>query len=105
MQRKEISTPVYGKRVEHLKSVIKSCAMRFHFLTTLSILIFVKVEHCRILITYLCYSVPPSIYKRVKQVPENKRESQLIKELEEILSKEGLSANPSEKGQNLCLYC
>ncbi|GMI82913.1 hypothetical protein like AT4G08310 [Hibiscus trionum] len=67
--RKETSAPVYGKRVEHLKSVIKSCGM----------------------------SVPPSIYKRVKQVPENKREAQLIKELEEILSKEGLSANPSEK--------
>ena len=46
------------------------------------------------------YSVPPSIYKRVKQVPENKREAQLIKELEEILSKEGLSANPSEKGHD-----
>ncbi|XVE60346.1 hypothetical protein DITRI_Ditri05aG0121500 [Diplodiscus trichospermus] len=69
VKRKETSAPVYGKRVEHLKSVIKSCAM----------------------------SVPPAIYKRVKQVPENKRESQLIKELEEILSKEGLSANPSEK--------
>ncbi|KAK8552272.1 hypothetical protein V6N13_120683 [Hibiscus sabdariffa] len=68
-KRKETSAPVYGKRVEHLKSVIKSCGM----------------------------SVPPSIYKRVKQVPENKREAQLIKELQEILSKEGLSANPSEK--------
>ncbi|KAK8580251.1 hypothetical protein V6N13_143368 [Hibiscus sabdariffa] len=67
--RKETSAPVYGKRVEHLKSVIKSCGM----------------------------SVPPSIYKRVKQVPENKREAQLIKELQEILYKEGLSANPSEK--------
>ncbi|XVF64593.1 hypothetical protein PTKIN_Ptkin09bG0180900 [Pterospermum kingtungense] len=69
VKKKETSTPVYGKRVEHLKSVIKSCGM----------------------------SVPPSTYKRVKQVPENKRESQLIKELEEILSKEGLSGNPSEK--------
>ncbi|XWS21615.1 hypothetical protein CRYUN_Cryun30bG0069500 [Craigia yunnanensis] len=69
VKRKETSATVYGKRVEHLKSVIKSCGM----------------------------SVPPSIYKRVKQVPENKREAQLIKELEEILSKEGLSANPSEK--------
>ncbi|XP_021285403.1 DNA ligase 1 isoform X3 [Herrania umbratica] len=67
--RKETSTPVYGKHVEHLKSVIKSCGM----------------------------SIPPSIYKRVKQVPENNREAQLIKELEEILSKEGLSSNPSEK--------
>ncbi|XWS25159.1 hypothetical protein CRYUN_Cryun27aG0046500 [Craigia yunnanensis] len=70
VRRKETSALVYGKRVEHLKSVIKSCGM----------------------------SVPPSIYKRVKQVPENKREAQLTKELEEILSKEGLSANPSEKG-------
>ncbi|MBA0720913.1 hypothetical protein Golax_008511 [Gossypium laxum] len=69
VKRKETSAPVYGKRVEHLKSVIKSCGM----------------------------SVPPSIYKRVKQVPENKREAQLIKELEEVLSKEGLSAKPSEK--------
>ncbi|PPD80013.1 hypothetical protein GOBAR_DD23047 [Gossypium barbadense] len=69
MMRKETSAPVHGKRVEHLKSVIKLCGM----------------------------SVPPSIYKRVKQVPENKREAQLIKELEDILSKEGLSANPSEK--------
>jgi len=32
-------------------------------------------------------------------VPENKREGQLIKELEEILSREGLSSNPSEKGE------
>ncbi|KAJ4700658.1 DNA ligase 1-like isoform X1 [Melia azedarach] len=69
MQRKEVSTPAYGKRVEHLKTVIKSCGM----------------------------SVPPSIYKKVKQVPENKREAQLIKELEDILSREGLSSNPSEK--------
>ncbi|XP_050213229.1 uncharacterized protein LOC126664739 isoform X2 [Mercurialis annua] len=69
VKKKETSTPAYGKRVEHLKSVIKSCAM----------------------------SVPPVVYKKVKQVPENKREAQLIKELEEILSKEGLSSNPSEK--------
>ncbi|XWS23765.1 hypothetical protein CRYUN_Cryun28dG0043300 [Craigia yunnanensis] len=69
VKRKEISAPVYGKHVENLKSVIKSCGI----------------------------SVPPLIYKRVKQVPENKREAHLIKELEEILSKEGLSANLSEK--------
>ncbi|XP_027334584.1 myb-like protein X isoform X5 [Abrus precatorius] len=68
-EKKEVSTPVYGKRVEHLKSVIKACGM----------------------------SVPPSIYKKVKQVSENKREGQLIKELEDILSREGLSSNPSEK--------
>ncbi|KAJ1376890.1 putative DNA ligase 1-like isoform X1 [Sesbania bispinosa] len=70
-KKKEASAPVYGKRVEHLKSVIKACGM----------------------------SVPPAIYKKVKQVPENKREGQLIKELEEILSREGLSSNPSEKGE------
>ena len=69
VKKKEVSTPAYGKRVEHLKSVIKSCGM----------------------------SIPPSIYKKVKQVPENEREAQLIKELEQILSREGLSANPSEK--------
>ncbi|KAF5739661.1 hypothetical protein HS088_TW12G00870 [Tripterygium wilfordii] len=68
-QRKDLSTPVYGKRVEHLKTVIKSCGM----------------------------SIPPAVYKKVKQVPENKREAQLIKELEEILAREGLSSNPSEK--------
>ncbi|OIW14493.1 hypothetical protein TanjilG_12086 [Lupinus angustifolius] len=70
-KKKEVSTPVYGKRVEHLKSVIKACGM----------------------------SIPPTIYKKVKQAPENKREGQLIKELEEILSREGLSSNPSEKGE------
>ncbi|GLT63364.1 hypothetical protein SLA2020_359340 [Shorea laevis] len=69
VKKKEVSNLAYGKRVEHLKSIIKSCGM----------------------------SVPPSIYKKVKQVSENKREAHLIKELEEILSKEGLSANPSEK--------
>lgn len=35
MQKKEVSTPVYGKRVEHLKSVIKACGMRlFSFLAS-----------------------------------------------------------------------
>ncbi|KAF3445669.1 hypothetical protein FNV43_RR10845 [Rhamnella rubrinervis] len=69
IKKREVSTPAYGKRVESLKSVIKACGM----------------------------SVPPVVYKKVKQVPENKREAQLIKELEEILAKEGLSANPTEK--------
>lgn len=69
VKRKEASTPIYGKRVEHLKSIIKSCGM----------------------------SVPPVIYKKVKLAPENEREAHLIKELEGILSKEGLSPNPSEK--------
>ncbi|KAG8493896.1 hypothetical protein CXB51_011310 [Gossypium anomalum] len=98
VKRKETSAPVYGKRVEHLKSVIKSCGMRFlfdqFFYESLNSM---KAASQCILITYFIYSVPPSIYKRVKQVPENKREAQLIKELEEVLSKEGLSANPSEK--------
>ncbi|XP_059630764.1 uncharacterized protein LOC132273733 [Cornus florida] len=69
VKKKEVSAPAYGKQVEHLKSIIKSCGM----------------------------SVPPSVYKKVKQAPENKREASLIKELEEILSKEGLSTNPTEK--------
>ncbi|XP_058097192.1 uncharacterized protein LOC131242518 [Magnolia sinica] len=68
-KKRETSTQVYGKRVEHLKSIIKACGM----------------------------SIPPSVYKRAKQAPENKREAHLIKELEEILGKEGLSSNPSEK--------
>ncbi|XP_020691646.1 nucleolin 2 isoform X2 [Dendrobium catenatum] len=59
----------YGKHVEHLKSVIKACGM----------------------------GVPPAVYKRAKQAPESKRESFLIKELEDILAKEGLSTNPSDK--------
>ncbi|GAV84119.1 CHZ domain-containing protein [Cephalotus follicularis] len=69
VKKKDVSTPAYGKRVEHLKSVIKACGL----------------------------SVPPSVYKKVKQVPENKRESHLMKELEEMLSREGLSSNPTEK--------
>ncbi|KAL8167011.1 hypothetical protein V2J09_008510 [Rumex salicifolius] len=69
VKRKEVPKSSYGKRVENLKSIIKSCSM----------------------------SIPPSIYKKVKQAPENKREAVLIKELENILAKEGLTANPSEK--------
>ncbi|CAL9217834.1 unnamed protein product [Arabidopsis halleri] len=68
-QTKDTATDVYGKRVEHLKSVIKSCGM----------------------------SVPPNIYKKAKQAPEEKREATLIEELEQILAKEGLSSDPSEK--------
>ncbi|GAB2232227.1 hypothetical protein Drorol1_Dr00011254 [Drosera rotundifolia] len=70
VQKKEVDKPSYGKRVEHLKTVIKACGM----------------------------SVPPSVYKKVKQAPENKREATLIKELEDLLQKEGLSSSPSEKG-------
>ncbi|XP_048130022.1 glutamic acid-rich protein-like [Rhodamnia argentea] len=68
-KKKEVSTPTYGKSVDRLKSIIKSCGM----------------------------SVPPSIYKKVKQVSEDKREAFLMKELEEILSREGLSTNPTDK--------
>ncbi|XP_066340045.1 uncharacterized protein [Miscanthus floridulus] len=68
-KRKRQQTPAYGKQVEHLKSIIKSCGM----------------------------TIPPTVYRRVKQAPENKREACLIKELQDILEKEGLSKNPSEK--------
>lgn len=68
-KRSETSTQVYGKHVEHLRSVLKSCNL----------------------------NIPPTVYKRVKQEPESKREACLVKELEAILKKEGLSTNPSEK--------
>lgn len=100
MQKKEVSTPAYGKRVEHLRSVIKACGMRFFSFD----LLLTKLHpfHCfRTNVYFLLYSVPPSIYKKVKQVPENKREAQLIKELEDILGREGLSSNPTEKGDIL----
>ncbi|CAA7042085.1 unnamed protein product [Microthlaspi erraticum] len=73
---KEAATPVHGKRVEHLKSVIKSCGM----------------------------SVPPALYRKVKKAPEEKREAALIEELEQILAKEGLSSYPSEKGDYSTLF-
>ena len=38
------------------------------------------------------------MYRKAKQAPEHKREACLIKELEDMLQKEGLSKNPSEKG-------
>lgn len=69
VKKKEVALPSYGKRVERLKSVIKSCGM----------------------------IVPPVIYKKAKQVPEDEREAFVRKELEEILSREGLSTDPSEK--------
>ena len=83
--------------MEHLKSVIKSCGMRYFFYLPFGS----KSELCQAWhsnISYFFCSVPPVIYKKVKQVSENKREAQLIKELEDILSREGLSSNPSEKG-------
>jgi hypothetical protein len=48
-------------------------------------------------------SISPSVYRKAKQAPEEKREEILIKELKELLAKEGLSANPSEKGNALHL--
>ncbi|GJX89824.1 retrotransposon protein, putative, ty1-copia subclass [Tanacetum coccineum] len=42
-------------------------------------------------------SVAPTVYKKAKQAPEEKREALLIKELQQLLSKEDLSTNPSEK--------
>ncbi|KQJ88293.1 hypothetical protein BRADI_4g16847v3 [Brachypodium distachyon] len=68
-KKKQQPATVYGRRVERLKCVIKSCGM----------------------------SIPPSTYRRAKQAPESNREACLIKELEDILEKEGLSSNPSEK--------
>lgn len=44
-------------------------------------------------------SISPFVYKKVKQAPEEKREATLIEELEQILAKEGLSSDPSEKGR------
>ncbi len=43
-------------------------------------------------------SIAPTVYRKAKMAPESKREACLIKELEDILEKEGLSTNPSEKG-------
>lgn len=44
-------------------------------------------------------SVPPVIYKKAKQVPDDEREDFIVKELEKILEKEGLSRKPDEKGE------
>ncbi|OIV97934.1 hypothetical protein TanjilG_12691 [Lupinus angustifolius] len=43
------------------------------------------------------YVFLPQFTKKVKHAPKNRRERQLIKELEEILSREGLYSNPFEK--------
>lgn len=42
--------------------------------------------------------VPPSVYRKAKQAPEERREAVLIKEMEAILLKEGLTANASKDG-------
>lgn len=57
------------KKVEHLKKTIKACGL----------------------------GIPPSIYKKAKQLPDDKHDSFLIKELEGILNRQGLSSNPTEK--------
>ncbi|KAI5080881.1 hypothetical protein GOP47_0004064 [Adiantum capillus-veneris] len=61
--------PVQNRKIEHLKKIIKACGL----------------------------TIPPQIYKRVKQQPEEKHDKFLIKELEDILSRNGLSSDPSEK--------
>lgn len=68
-KKKAVSGSGYGEAVEKLKSIIKACGM----------------------------SIPPSVYKKAKQASEEERQDFLIKELEGILSREGLSGNPSEK--------
>ncbi|CAH9134574.1 unnamed protein product [Cuscuta epithymum] len=68
-KKKVVSAAGYGEPVEKLKSLIKACGM----------------------------GIPPVVYKKAKQVPEDERQDFLVKELEEILSREGLSTNPSEK--------
>ncbi|MCO5561048.1 hypothetical protein L7F22_014669 [Adiantum nelumboides] len=61
--------PVQNRKLEHLKKIIKACGL----------------------------TIPPQIYKRAKQQPEEKQDNFLIKELEGILSRHGLSSDPSEK--------
>ncbi|KAK3036780.1 hypothetical protein RJ639_030810 [Escallonia herrerae] len=60
VKKKEILLPAYGKRVEHLKSVIKSCGM----------------------------GVPPSVYKKAKQaimeIKDARKRKERAKELEGI---------------------
>lgn len=55
------------------------------------------------MLLFLLTSVPPIVYKKAKQVPDNKREDFIIKELEKILEKEGLSTKPDEKGENISI--
>jgi hypothetical protein len=42
--------------------------------------------------------VPPIIYRKVKQAPEAEKEAILIRELEAILNREGLSVHASKEG-------
>ncbi|KAL0403366.1 UNVERIFIED_CONTAM: hypothetical protein Sradi_1977400 [Sesamum radiatum] len=104
-QKKEKSAPGYGKQVENLKSIIKACGMRFVVLRSSSfhpsnlIVFLLGVMNLVMRAPYLVLmgSVAPSIYKKAKQVPDDKREAFIVKELEGILSREGLSKNPTEK--------
>ncbi|CAK9219143.1 unnamed protein product [Sphagnum troendelagicum] len=61
--------PTYGKKVEQMKNIIKACGM----------------------------AVPPIIYRKVKQAPEPEKEAILIRELEAILNREGLSVHASKE--------
>ncbi|CAM6015107.1 unnamed protein product [Sphagnum balticum] len=61
--------PNYGKKVEQMKNIIKACGM----------------------------AVPPIIYRKVKQAPEPEKEAILIRELEAILNREGLSVPASKE--------
>lgn len=48
--------------------------------------------------------MPQSVYRKAKQAPEERREIVVVKELEAILSKEGLTANASKDGVVLKLW-
>lgn len=105
-KKSETSTTSYGKRVERLKSIIKSCGMRYF--RPLNWLIWILSSTSFFHWSIICCwsfsfhsSVPPSVYRKAKQAPESKREAYLMKEMEEILRREGLSTNPSEKGEDL----
>lgn len=59
----------------------------------------------RCLINDLYCRVPPNIYKKVKQASEDEREGVLLKELESILKREGLSAGASKDGMRQRITC
>ncbi|CAA7042012.1 unnamed protein product [Microthlaspi erraticum] len=96
LKMKEAATSVNGKRVEHLKSVIKYCGIKLCVLIKLLVDLR-KNLYVWFIIIVVFGSVPPAIYRKVKKAPEEKREDTLIEELEQILAKEGLSSDPSEK--------
>ncbi|KAJ7520591.1 hypothetical protein O6H91_19G012200 [Diphasiastrum complanatum] len=55
------------------------------------------IERLRQTIKACGLSVPPHVYRKAKQAPEQERDQVLEKELEAILDREGLSVNASEK--------